>query len=185
MEHRRLGDVVPADVGLDTQPTHRRHVDDRAPQPGLDRRRCPEEHRQQIDFEDLLGPRHVEVDHRAEIGVRPGVVHQHVDAAEPRHGRLHAHLRVLGVSHMGGGPGHPVFGHAGGHQPARCLGQVVGGARAQHHVGAGLGEACGRRQTDAAARAGDQRRPSCQCELHRPSLARVPQSRLLALASLP
>jgi hypothetical protein len=60
----------------------------------------PQHDRQLVDLNGLLGPRHVEVHHRAVVRVRAGVVHQHVHRAEGVHGRLDTGLGLLGLADM-------------------------------------------------------------------------------------
>ena len=101
-------------------------------QPGLHRVGGPHQHGQLVDLEGLLGPGHVDVDHRPEIGVGAGVVHQDVQRAEAVDRLGHAGLGLFGVADVGRLPGHLGRIGAPGDQAGRGLGQVVGraGARA-------------------------------------------------------
>ena len=86
----------------------------------------PDQHGQLVDLERLLGPHEVDVDHRAEVGVRPCVVDQDVDATESGHRVGDAGRGVLGVADMGGAPGDAASGLAPARPARRPPRQVVG-----------------------------------------------------------
>ena len=142
--------------------------------------RRPDQHRELVHLEGLLGPDHVDVDHRPEVRVGACVVDQDVDPAEAGHRLGHTRLGVFGVPDVAGYPGHALLRDTLCDQARGRRGQILGRTRADHDVRPGLEEAGGDAQADAAAAARDQRRLVLEVELHGLSLARAAPGTSLA-----
>ena len=104
VDNRRLGDVVPPDARFGTETTHRRDVEDHATvfaHPLVPRRGGMGDNGSLIDLVRLLHSSVIDIDERAEIGVRAGVVDQDVEASELLDGLSHEPIGVFARTNVG------------------------------------------------------------------------------------
>lgn len=155
-DDRRLGHAVHALHRRRAQARHAGHVDDGAR--GVARGEVPhhlaggEEVAAGVDLEGLVPGGVLHLEHRPEVRVGGGVVHQHVHLAELLHRLGDEALHVLQLAGVGGDGQRAaaLLRDARGHRL-----EGVGLARGQHHLRPGAGEGEGDGLPDAAGGSGD------------------------------
>ncbi len=158
VDERGLRGVVDADRRVAAQAADRRHVDHRTPvlaHAGPPRELRPHERAAQVHLERLVPRPQLGVDGRAHRRVGAGVVHQHVERAEPVQRGAHAGFGLVGLTGVGSEGGNLGVGDLEADGCGGVVERFLTAGR-EHHRRAFSRVPGGDREADPARRPGDQ-----------------------------